>query len=140
MMDSDSSLVDPAKVKIDLLEVASGKVNHNADFTIYGYRIIRGPSSTKITPSVNPIVWIPKTPTEDHVFDQTHIGMWLKPLVKACPDPVTPQGVPIFEGVVRSAFAMYLKGMQLEPTTNNPLCIFLSKTVSIPPKQYFTLR
>ena len=138
IMDSESDLVDLAKVKIDLLEVALAKVNHNAEFTVYAHKVVRT-STTRITPSANPIAWIPQKPTEEHVFEKQRIGMWLKPLVKQCPDRVTPQSIPRFEGVVRSAFAMYFKAMQLEPISNNPLCIFLSKAISIPPKQYFTL-
>ena len=136
---SESSQVDVADVKIDLLETASAKVDHNTEFTIYAHKILRAGNRTSITPAVNPIVWIPKTPSQEDVFDMSRVGMWLQPQVKACPDPVTPQGVPIFEGVVRSAFAMYMKGMQLSPITNNPLCIFLSKQVIVPPKKYFTM-
>ena len=124
-------------MNIELLEAASNK-KRNAEFTIYAHKIAKGSASTTICPVANPIAWVPNTPSETHAFDQKHMGMWLKPKVGQCPDPVEPQTLPSFEGVVRSAFAMYFKALQLEPLATNPACIFLPKPVAIQPKLHVT--
>ena len=111
-------------------------MNNSDEFTVYAHKIIKGSTAKKEFPATNPIGWVSESVSDGDAFDQTCLGQWIHPKVKKAPQPVTAAQIPNFEGIVRSAFAMHLKGMQLEPVSSNPLCIFLSKAVTIQPKTY----
>ena len=139
--ESETSSVDASSVVISTLEQASQAVNESVEFTVYAHRITRATNKIVVMPATNPIGWIPQPPTDADVFSESSLGQWLKPAVNKCADVISSAAqIPIFRGVVRSAFSMHLKGLSLEPVAKNPLCIFTSKQIAIRPKEYYLLQ
>ena len=115
-------------------------VQHDSQITLYAHKIVKSARMTRGTPAVNPIALVPEEPGLGAAsFNDSALGQWIVPKSRACPHPVTPQSIPVLEGVVRSAFGLALNQFSLEPIATNPLNIFTCKQIDIQPRSYFSL-
>ena len=135
----DGTVGTPDDIQIQTVDNVAATINHDNQFTIYAHKIVKSSNRTSLTPASNPIVWMPESPGPDGVFSHTFLGQWLVPKVGVQPQAVRRNTIPLFEGCVRSAFAMGLEQFSLEPITTNPLCIFLNKQVEVDAKSFFVL-